>query len=76
MRKSAIFASILLIAGCGAAPIARGPVVVTSDGRVTGVETPIAKDPALTDTGSRADHAERVRRVGRRRAGERRLARW
>ena len=50
MRKSALFASILLLAGCGAAPIARGPVVVTSDGKVT--ETPIAKDPALTDTGT------------------------
>jgi Ca-activated chloride channel family protein len=54
MRKTALFASILLLAGCGAAPMTRGPVVVTSDGKVT--EAPIAKDtakdPALTDTGN------------------------
>ncbi len=48
LHKSSLFAVFLLLAGCGAAQT-RGPVVVTSDGRVT--EMPIAtnKDPAQTD---------------------------
>src|SRR5947209_3603731 len=53
MRKIALFTSILLI-GCGASAV-RGPVIVTSDGRVTDAQiaaTDPKGDPARTDTGT------------------------
>ncbi len=53
MRKAGILAAVLVLAGCGAAQSGRGPVVVTSDGKV--IETTIAKDPAQTDTGTRTN---------------------
>ena len=56
MRKSAVFAAILVLAGCGASGSGRGPVVVSSDGKVTeGKPLAVATDPAQTDTGTRPD---------------------
>src|SRR5258708_31296615 len=58
MRKTALFASFLVLGpvlwGCGASTV-RGPVTVTSDGRVTEaqVATDPKIDPATTDTGTR-----------------------
>ncbi len=46
MRRASLFTALMLLTACGAAPIARGPVV-TSDGKV--VETAVATDPAQTD---------------------------
>jgi Ca-activated chloride channel family protein len=55
MRKTPLFAAILLLAGCGASAV-RGPVVVTSDGKVTDAQiatttTTANTDPTKTDTG-------------------------
>jgi Ca-activated chloride channel family protein len=61
MRKSVLFGGILLLlAGC-AGSAGRGPVVVSSDGRVTEgkpltvATTAATADPAATDTGIRPD---------------------
>jgi Ca-activated chloride channel family protein len=50
MRRAGFFASILLIAGCGAAAGGRGPLVATNDARVAPTNQ-VAVDPARTDVG-------------------------
>jgi Ca-activated chloride channel family protein len=55
MRKTAIFAAIFVLAGCGASAV-RGPVTVSSDGKTTDAQiaittTKTVDDPAKTDTG-------------------------
>ena len=50
MRRAGIFASILLLAGCGAATSGRGPAVATQGARI-GAPKAVAQDPATTDTG-------------------------
>ena len=52
MRKMAIFASILWVAGCGGASTARPAAVATQGARVA---TTTTTDPASTDTGTRRD---------------------
>jgi hypothetical protein len=51
MQRAALFTALMLLPACGATSVARGPVVVTSDGRV--IETPLVDEPQQTDVPKR-----------------------